>query len=351
MTFIRPVAASDLDALFSLAHETSFGLTTLPRDRRLLESRIADSLHAFEKIDRRPRGEAYLFVMEDADTGAVVGTSGVVSKVGGFEPWYAYRVETQVHQSTMLNVRSEHTALHLVAEHDGGGEIGSLFLKPEYRGGGRGRLLSLSRFLFIADHRQQFDEEIIAEMRGVIDDAGRSPFWDAVGKHFFQMDFPKADYLSIVNKEFIGDLMPTHPIYITLLPAIAQQAIGRVHDKTRPARQMLESEGFEFRNMVDIFEAGPVLHCPRDMIRSVRDSVVAEVAQVTDEAIEPPEHVVSNARRDFRACLAGIVREHDARVTIDARTAKALGIGVGQRIRLVTSRPTDIDPDMRGAGI
>ncbi len=340
MSTIRPVAATDLDTLFSLAHETTFGLTTLPRDRDLLKQRIDDSLRAFDTIAQKPTGEAYLFVLEDDQTQQVVGTSGIVSKVGGFEPWYAYRIETQVHQSTMLDIRTEHRALHLVAEHSGPSEIGSLFLKPTHRRGGLGRLLSLSRFLFIADHPHHFDDEIIAELRGVITDEGQSPFWDAVGKHFFQIDFPKADYLSIVNKEFIGDLMPTHPIYIRLLPNAAQEVIGQVHENTRPARAMLEREGFHFRDMVDIFEAGPVVHCARDEIRAVRESHLATVADIVDDAIEPADKVVANARRDYRAVIAGVEPIEGDNVRITRATAAALQVEQDQQVRYVPLRPT-----------
>ena len=57
--------------------------------------------------------------------------------------------------------------LHLVAEHNGPCEIGSLFLAPVHRGGHNGRVLSLSRFLFMADHEHCFDPVVLAEMRGV----------------------------------------------------------------------------------------------------------------------------------------------------------------------------------------
>ena len=68
----------------------------------------------------------------------------------------------------------------------------------------------------------------------MIDDKGRSAFWDAVGKHFFGIDLVKADYLSMVNKKFIADLMPRFPLYVPLLPPAAQAVIGQVHPETRP---------------------------------------------------------------------------------------------------------------------
>ena len=188
MLVIRPIALTDLSPLEALSALTGYGLTTLPRDSALLRRRIRSSTRGFEKLidDDRPRGETYLFVLEDLATGKIAGTSGIVSKVGGFEPFYAYRIEMQVHESKMLNVRKEIRALHLVEDHDGPCEVGSLFLSPEYRRGGAGRLLSLCRFLFMAQFREYFDPEVIAEMRGVVDDNGHSPLWEALGRHFFE---------------------------------------------------------------------------------------------------------------------------------------------------------------------
>ena len=106
MFVIRPAQATDLEGLLALAGQTSFGLTTLPKDADWLAGRVRDSEEAFRRLsDERPRGEAYLFVLEDTATGRVLGTAGIVSKVGGFDPFYAYRVETSVHESKMLGIR------------------------------------------------------------------------------------------------------------------------------------------------------------------------------------------------------------------------------------------------------
>lgn len=340
MLLIRPVRHEDIDQLLELAGLATFGLTTLPNNRKLLERRIHDSLQGFEKVEgEQPRGESYLFVMDDTDTGKVIGTSGVVSKVGGFLPFYAYRIETTVHESKTLNVRKEILTLHLVMEHNGPCEIGSLFLHPDYRKGGNGRTLSLVRFLFIAEYPEFFDPEVIAELRGVIDERGRSAFWDAIGKHFFDLEFPKADYLSIVNKEFIGDLMPRHSIYIPLLPKGAQEVIGKVHKYTEPALKILQGEGFRFHDMVDIFEAGPVVSCPRDEIRTVCESIRAPVAQITNEPIDSPRYVISNARREFRACQCNLAFDGAGGVILTSTVAEALNVNVGDNVRHAALRP------------
>jgi arginine N-succinyltransferase len=340
--FVRPVKLEDLDAIQSLAAQTGFGLTTLPNDRKLLERRILEARLSFERISETPRGETYLFVLEDSTTRRVGGTCGIVSKVGGFEPFYAYEIRTLLHESEALGVRKEIRSLHLVKEHNGPCEIGSLFLAADFRGRGIGRLLSLSRFLFMAERSALFDPIVIAELRGVVDDTGRSPFWDALGRHFFEVEFPTADALSFRNKTFIADLMPRHPIYIPLLPREAQAVIGQVAPATRRAREILEGEGFEFSGMVDIFEAGPVLQAHRDSIRTVRENRRVEVRAITPPLsrsdADIPTHLIANTREDFRAC-AGRVEPFADGVKLDSETAEALAVGAGDFVRVATLHP------------
>ncbi|MBM4325602.1 MAG: arginine N-succinyltransferase [Deltaproteobacteria bacterium] len=332
MVIIRPVAETDLDALAELADMADFGLTSLPKDRDLLAIRIADSLRAFQIAPRAPGGELYIFVMEDPEAGKVVGTSCIVSKVGGFQPFYAYRIENVVHESMTLGVRKEVSILHLVTEHSGPCEIGGLFLVPEYRKHGNGRLLSLFRFLFMALRRERFEPLIIAEMRGVVDENGRSPFWEALGRRFFDMDFPKADYLSVKDKRFIAELMPKCPIYISLLPEEAQGVIGKVHPDTRPALKMLEDEGFRFSGMVDIFEAGPIVVARPHEIRIVKESRFAAAREITREDIQSERFLITNTAHDFRACMGCLEALSDGEIRIRTRVADALHVREGDQV-------------------
>ncbi len=338
MVFVRPVTIEDLDPLLALAGIAGVGLTTLPRDRDLLRKRILKSQRSMENIPDRPGGESYLFVMEDAASGSVVGASGVVSKVGGFEPCYAYRIERQIQECTLLSVRKEIPVLHLVREHDGPAEIGSLFLSPDYRGRDYGRLLQLVRFVFIARHREAFETQVVSELRGSIDENGRSAFWEAIGKHFFEIDFPRADYLSVVNKKFIADLMPKYPIYVPLLPADAQAVIGRAHDQGQQAMKTLQGEGFTFNGMVDIFDGGPCIACQRDDIRTVRQSRIAPVAGIVDLPAARATHIVARADGVFRAC-ADVIEQADNAVRIGRECASVLHVGEGDSVIYAPLRP------------
>ena len=337
---VRPVHINDLDQILALAAEAGVGITTLPNDRDLLRRRIQKSQRSMESIPDRPGGESYLLVMQDVNSGKIVGASGVVAKVGGFEPFYAYRLETQLFECKPLNVRKEIQVLHLVREHNGPAEVGSLYLSPEYRHKDFGRFLQLVRFLFIAENPEAFEPMVVSELRGVIDEQNRSAFWDAVGKHFFEIDFPKADYMSVVNKKFIADLMPTYPIYVPLLPESAQKVIGQVHDGSKPAMKNLEAEGFRFNGMVDIFDAGPCVSCDRDQIRTVRDSRVGVLESIVEEAIESPTYMIGTSGGEFRAGIGPLEILGNGRLRMLQSNADALGITEGQHLRYSLLRPT-----------
>jgi arginine N-succinyltransferase len=194
-------------------------------------------------------------------------------------------------------------------------------------------MLQLVRFLFMAEHPDAFERVVVSEMRGVSDDQGRSPFWDAIGRHFFDIDFRRADYLSIVNKRFIADLMPDHPIYIPLLPKDAQDVIGVPHEHSKPAVKNLEAEGFTFANEVDIFDAGPVYQCERTKIRTIRESRRALVIEIADP-IESPRHMIATSGREFRACQGKADFGQDG-VRIDRASADALQVRQGDVVRAV----------------
>ena len=336
MNVIRPIELDDLDALARLAEIRKVGLTSLPKDKELLRKKILRSLRGFELVDGEdPHGESYLFVMEDLESGQIVGTSAMDSKVGGFEPFYTYKIEETLHESKSLKIKQKIPTLHLVVEHNGPCEIGTLFLHPDYRKGGNGRALSLSRFLFMAQSPQYFDPLVIAEIRGVIDDAGHSPFWDNLGKHFFRLDFATADDLSGTDKKFIADLMPRHPIYVPLLAQEAQRVIGEPNEKSKPALDILEAEGFRFCDMVDIFEAGPVISCPQNRIRTIAQNRQAIVSGTTSDKIDSEIFLLSNNSRDFRACKATLEILPDEKIRLPDEAAAALQVKTGDMVRYI----------------
>lgn len=339
MLIVRPAKESDVDQLYDLIQKSAYGLTTLKISEQQLLDRVESSTFAFKMKSGKPAGQPYVFVMEDLAFGKVVGTCSIYSKTGGYEPFFSYRIKQSIHKSKELKVDKKVPYLDLNSEHDGPTEIGSLFLSPDYWGKGHGRLLSLSRFLFMADFPERFDQETIAEMRGNVTEDGYSPFWDAIGAHFFEIEFPQAETLTTNSKSVIADLFPRHPIYVPLLPPTAQAVIGHVHKHTEPAKKMLEDEGFGAQDLIDIFDGGPVLHCKTKRIRAIRESQKLTVTEIRKE-LSVPDKLVGNCRLDkFRTCLGKVLVESKQNVVLDEVTSLELKIRVGDKIRTAELKP------------
>ncbi|MGS2721640.1 arginine N-succinyltransferase [Paraglaciecola aestuariivivens] len=336
MKIIRPIRQSDYQYLYSIAQESGVGFTSLPVNDELLHSKIDKSIKSFASDCSQPNDESYLFVMQDTETGEVVGTSGIESSVGLDDAFYHYHLGKVVHASRELNVYNTVDILTLCNDYTGVSEICTLFLKQNARKGLNGRLLSKFRFLFMQEHQERFAEIIIAEMRGISDEKGCSPFWQWLEEHFFSMDFPTADYLTgIGQKQFIAELMPKYPVYVSLLSKQAQAVIGKVHEKTKPALQLLEQEGFSCRGYVDIFDAGPTVEANLKHIRTAQASQrksVKVVAQLPESASQ--FFAINTKVEDFRGISTKLINEQDSDVvSIDQASADALNVQDGEFIR------------------
>jgi arginine N-succinyltransferase len=336
MMTIRPVQSEDMDALEYLANSAKVGLTTLPPDRKLLEKKIVASRDAFAAERNEPGNDHYLFVLEDSKTGVAVGTAGIVAAVGISEAFYSYRVGTVVHASRELGVYNKIPTLYLSNDYTGSTELRSLFLDPAYRKGKNGKLLSKSRFLFMAEFPHRFAQKVIAEMRGYSDENGRSPFWEGLGRRFFSMDFSQADFLTgIGDKHFIAELMPKHPVYANLLSEKTQAVIGQVHENTKPALSILEKEGFSYQGYVDIFDAGPTVEAQLKEVRAIRESITLPIT-IGTMPTEGEYHLISNRKvQEFRCCLAQLPMTKANEIAIDEMLAETLGVGSGDTARVV----------------
>ncbi|WP_440876314.1 arginine N-succinyltransferase [Thalassotalea sp. PLHSN55] len=338
MIIIRPIQHSDYDHLYRIAVESGHGFTSLPVNEDLLRQRIARAESSFNKSVSQAGDESYLFVMEDTETGQVVGTSGIEAAVGLDDAFYHYHLGKVVHSSRELNVYNTVETLSLCNDYTGASEICTLFLSDSHRKNNNGRLLSRCRFLFIAEHQQRFADIIIAEMRGVSDDDGRSPFWNWLEEHFFSMDFPTVDYLTgIGKKEFIAELMPKYPIYVSLLSKEAQAVINEVHPKTVPALKLLETEGFARRGYVDIFDGGPTVEAEKNNIKTINQSQRCQV--LIGEVTAGDNFIICNNQvSNFRAVQSPILlRKTAEQVVISQDVADALHVKEHDWVRIVAN--------------
>jgi arginine N-succinyltransferase len=340
MLIVRAIQEDDLDGLLALARMVGSGMTTLKPDRAALAQRIEIACASFAG-SIAPARRDYVFVMEDLERQMIVGVCAIKGAVGLDEPFYNYRIGTLVHSSKELGVFTRMDTLYLSNDLTGTAELCSLFLHPDYRQGSNGKLLSKSRFMFMAQHPGLFPEKAIAEMRGYQDANGKSPFWDSLGQHFFQMDFERADELTAQGKKsFIAELMPRQPLYVAYLTREAQDVIGKVHRATAPARRLLEQEGMHYEGYVDIFDAGPVLQARVIELRGLRESALLTLA----DGVQTGEElllVANTGMKDFRV-IAVPGEAQDEQLALGADERAALLRQPGDSVRAMTLNPRKI---------
>ena len=333
---IRPVRGEDFSAIYEMAKLTGGGFTNLPPDRGTLVAKLDRSEQSFSRVEDGQEGDMYMFVLEDPKAGLVRGTCQVFGQVGVIQPFYSYHLSTLTQSSPELGKTFRNQLLTLTTDLEGSSEVGGLFLHPQSRAGGLGSLLARSRYLFIKEHRARFGDLVLAELRGVMDEAGTCPFWDGLAGRFFGMNFPEADEFNAVHgTRFIADLMPRTPIYVSLLDEGAKAVIGQPHPTGRAALRMLEDEGFYFDRYIDIFDGGPTVTADTDDIRTVREATAETVCEIADGG--RTKMLLSTGHlKDFRACFGTIKRLPKKGICIDRESAELLEVDIGSQLLAVS---------------
>lgn len=304
MWIVRPARHDDLAGIEQLAVGQGARVSTLPQARDKLSERIDQSQRSLADDPGLKQGQRFLFVLEDAGNGRIHGTAGIDVHAGLGQPFYNYRCDELIHSSHELGVSNHVDVLYPTHELSGRTLLCSFAIDHSLRGKPAFELLSRARLLFMAQHRERFTDDVIVEIQGVQTEDSQSPFWDSLGRHFFNMDFATADYYSAVkSKTFIAELMPPHPIYVTLLSDAARQAIGRPHEAAAQTLQLLQREGFQIGRHIDIFDGGPVLECRIDELNTVKNRRMKTVR--LGDSNRGLEYMVANGEsEDFRCGLA-----------------------------------------------
>lgn len=341
MYFIRPMEMSDFDTLVRFAFHGEEGMSSLPKNKEQLREKLESSIRAFSATVDRPVHELYYFVLEELRTKEVCGMCAISTKKGIESPLYVFQVET-VHKQPLKGVpqvRDLHT-LKAVSFIDTPTELCTLFLEKNHRREGIGRLLSLSRFLFMAAFPNRFEAEIFAEMRGYLDEQGNSPFYEGVLHHFVDLD--RVSLIREIEKGFgfIPYILPDHHIYAELLPESVKVCIGKVHPNTIPALKMLQEEGFQQIDKIDLIDGGIWISAPLASVRAFRESHTTTVGEITETLLPDEMYLISNERLgNFRACLGRLDIHASRTASIEEQTAEALNVLRGDQIRYVPLRP------------
>ncbi len=335
---VRPARGEDFDAIYKLAKLTGGGFTNLPADKGTLVAKLARSEVAFSSDTESPDGDLFVFVLENAETGAVRGTCQIFSHIGREHPFYSYRISKLTQTSPELRRTFRTEMLTLCTDFNDCSEVGGLFLHPEERtsGLGLGLLLARSRYLFIRRNRERFADTVVAELRGVIDADGGSPFWDSIAGRFFGMSFQEADAFNGAHgTQFIADLMPKTPIYTAMLSSEALAVLRKPHPSGEGAMRMLEREGFSGKDYVDIFDGGPTMSADTDQIRAVRDARELIFAGTGAGAGGERMLAAGGRRADFAAGYVHVAIPDGVSATVDLAGASLLGLEKGDRFLAV----------------
>ena len=328
---IRPVRESDYEGFRELRDQAGAGFTSLSVNDATLRERIGKSSAVFAAAITEPgHDQRYLLALEHRESGVLAGVAAVKACVGDMPPFYNFRVLKISQASAAANRRYDMEVLILVNEFTGCSEVGSLFVRPEHRAHGVGRMLAQARYLLMAADKRRFSDEVVSELRGVVDADGASPFWEHLGRHFFKMSFEEADKLSAsTDNQFILDLMPKYPIYADLLPEPARAVIGKCHPQGEGALKLLRWEGFRYERVVDIFDGGPLVTAARESIRTFRESRRMEI-RAADMLRAPVRALVARPSiADFR-CASGAVDVRDGVAHAAPETLAAAGLEPGE---------------------
>lgn len=270
MYFLRSCKTTDIEGLLGLAQKSN--LLNLPPDKEGLKARVDRSIESFGGKISNPQNASYIFVLEDPE-GTIAGTSAVIGQHGTKEnPHVSLAVLEEEKYSPVLDKHFKHQVLKLSFNYEGPTEVGGIILDPQHRGKGQhlGKLLSYSRFLYMALKPERFRKHVIAEMLPPEASNNSSPLWEALGKHFTGLSYVEASQATEEHKDFIHRLFPHEPVYTCLLPLEAQQIIGATASETQPALALLKSIGFEYMNCVDPFDGGPHYIAERENISLIK---------------------------------------------------------------------------------
>ncbi|MBY0544136.1 MAG: arginine N-succinyltransferase [Gammaproteobacteria bacterium] len=327
---VRMANEHDIPAIAHFAELLHGKLNSLPMDKAVIAHKIKRSCVSLTKKIVSPGSELYFFVLENLATKHVVGCAAIEACVGLTQPFYTYRISQLEHISPTLNYRQTVKLLELNTDLNKTTELCSLYLLPDYREKNNGKLLSLSRLLFMTNFPERFTDRVFADIRGFSIKKHQPSFWQHVIKHFMPFDFAEADKLTgLEQRQFISDLMPKFPLYIDLLPTDAQAVIGRPHPKAMPAKKMLEDEGFHSHDYVNIFDAGPTLTAFRNNIKTINEVRLVKIKKVDATLNNDMKHyLLATTTLDFRATVDNAIIEENEHIIITPRTADALKVGV-----------------------
>ncbi|MFT5534597.1 MAG: arginine N-succinyltransferase [Candidatus Paceibacteria bacterium] len=336
MLLVRPAAETDIAALVTLAAGATAGVHTLPKHHAAIAQSVERSIASFAADVDMPADESYIFVLEDSRSGALLGSAALAATAGTNGTFFAFRNDVMQQVSRDLNISHSVHALTLCSGLTGHSQLSSFYVAGTDPASAA--LLSRARLMYAAVAPHRFGDRFFASLAGITDPAGRSPFWEALGRKFFQIDFLEAERLidGGRNRSLIIELMPHYPVYVPLLPGDAQAAMGQVHSEGELPLQILTDEGFEADEFIDIFDGGPILQAHKHALRAFTGSRQRRVMGSGGQAASATYLVSNIDQQQFRTvlCAAPAIDTSDS-IALSAEVLRSLQVAPGDTVHCV----------------
>ena len=242
-----PAKINDLDDIYELILTSKSGLTSLPKNKKSIKQYIDDSIDSFCSVNHHLFSKRFLFVLKDKSTNKVIGISAVANSINKGNSFYSFKYN-KVFKDNSLDLFSSNIVLDQIPSK--WSELCSLYLHPNYRYAGIGRFLSIARFLFIFQHRHLFRDVVMAELRGISDEANGSLFWNTLMKPSLKLSFKKALKLISNNEKIDFSLVKKRKYFLNELTEELINQLGKCHHHTKGAYSILSSESFTESNYI-----------------------------------------------------------------------------------------------------
>jgi arginine N-succinyltransferase len=342
MMLVRPAQRSDLAALLSLAESAPREVHGLPRSSDAITFALDASLKSFNATVTMAGAQTYFFAMEDTDDGSLAGAAMLHASAGAARPYLAFRNELLRQAGPDNGSDRPVESLTLSADLSGFSQLAGFALREADHDSEHALLLSRAPLMFAAMAPHRFAENFFATLPGMCDEDGESPFWNALGRQYFDMHHLDAADLvdGTRRKSLIAELMPDFSVPVASLPEQALDAMGQssAHGG-KPVRRLMK-EGFLGGEFIDFYDGGPIFLAPKKGLRSFVGSMRRTVAPLRD-APESDEKAITYlistlVENRFRALLADCLPvTQEQEVALTPAVMQALCVTAGDIILCV----------------
>jgi arginine N-succinyltransferase len=205
-------------------------------------------------------------------SGTILATAHLAHSIGLDVPRYWFHVGCMVLAAPELRLFHRQRTLLLCNDHTGAAELRELTLDATagdeaVRRAAR-RLVrgAVDTLRDAARAGRAVGSMLIVELPGIRTAAGRAPFWDALGRHFYSGDpDAAAERVGPEWRTHVAALLPRDPLLVSFLTTEAQAALGRPAPGAAVLAAALAAEGLHPGRYVTIDEGGPVYECTVDV--------------------------------------------------------------------------------------